>query len=227
MMSIHAEVGMQCADCHFSQDSHGNGLIYGEVANAVEISCKDCHGTADAYPTLLTSNLAARPKGKNLGLLRNANGERRFEWFDDPNGKRVLIQRSIVDPKLSWRVSLVKNSVDRSHPDFNPKAARAKLMSKSGAETGKYAFGSGVAKEERAHKIWSVSPATSAGQQAAGVAICRSKRTGRPTTTNMKVVRRGTMRPITRRLPVTRCSSWDVTRRARAMSLHRSVQLRP
>ena len=35
MMDIHAEKGMQCADCHFAQDSHGNGLIYGEVANAV------------------------------------------------------------------------------------------------------------------------------------------------------------------------------------------------
>ena len=54
-MDIHAEKGMQCADCHFAQDSHGNGLIYGEVANAVEIGCKDCHGTADAYPTLRTS----------------------------------------------------------------------------------------------------------------------------------------------------------------------------
>ena len=25
MKSIHAEVGMQCADCHFAQDTHGNG----------------------------------------------------------------------------------------------------------------------------------------------------------------------------------------------------------
>ncbi len=152
MMSIHAEVGMQCADCHFSQDSHGNGLIYGEVANAVEISCKDCHGTADEYPTLMTSNLAARPKGKNLSLLRNADGQRRFEWFQDPGGNRVLVQRSIVDPKLSWRVSLVKDSVSRNHPDFNLKAARAKLMSKTGSETGAYKFGSGVPKDDRAHK---------------------------------------------------------------------------
>ena len=152
MMSIHAEVGMQCADCHFSQDSHGNGLIYGEVANAVEINCKDCHGTADAYPKLMTSNVAARPKGNNLSLLRNADGQRRFEWMQDADGKRVLIQRSIVDPKLSWRVSLVKDAVDRSHPDFNLKAARAKLMSKSGAETGKFTFGSGVPAADRAHK---------------------------------------------------------------------------
>ena len=160
MMDIHAEIGMQCADCHFAQDSHGNGLIQGEVANAVEIGCKDCHGTVDAYPTLLTSNVAARPQGTNLALLRNANGERRFEWMVDGNGRRVLIQRSIVDPDLKWTMSLVKDSVDRSLesvlddkgvPLFNPKAARAKLMSKSGAEDGSFAFGPGIAKADRAH----------------------------------------------------------------------------
>ena len=52
LMDIHAEKGMQCADCHFSQDSHGTGFIYGEVANAVEIACKDCHGTVREYPNL-------------------------------------------------------------------------------------------------------------------------------------------------------------------------------
>ncbi len=151
MMDIHAEVGMQCSDCHFGQDSHGNGLIYGEVANAVEIGCKDCHGTADAYPTLRTSNLAARPKGNNLALLRNADGKRRFEWLTDLDGNRVLVQRSIVDPELSWRVSLVKDSVSRDHPDFNAKSARAKTVAKSASETGKYSFGSGVLPEARAH----------------------------------------------------------------------------
>ncbi|MCX7863990.1 MAG: cytochrome c3 family protein, partial [Novosphingobium sp.] len=152
MMDIHAEKGMQCADCHFAQDSHGNGFIYGEVANAVEIGCKDCHGTADAYPTLLTSGPAAPPKGNDLTLLRNPNGERRFEWREGASGRMTLIQRSIVDPDLQWEVSLVKNSVDPAAPDFNPKAARAKLMSASGADDGKYAFGPGIAPENRAHK---------------------------------------------------------------------------
>jgi hypothetical protein len=151
MMDIHAEKGLQCADCHFAQDSHGNGLIYGEVANAIEIGCKDCHGTADALPTLLTSGPAAPPGGNNLALLRNADGQRRFEWTTDEHGERVLIQRSIVDPKLEWKVSLVKDSVDRASPQFNAKAARAKLMSRRGAETGKYAFGSGVTLGDRAH----------------------------------------------------------------------------
>jgi len=99
LMDIHAEKGLQCADCHFAQDSHGNGLIYGEVANAVQIGCKDCHGTADALPNLRTSGPAAPPKGEDLSLLRNPDGQRRFEWVDE-GGRRVLIQRSIVDPKL-------------------------------------------------------------------------------------------------------------------------------
>jgi hypothetical protein len=151
MMDIHAEKGLHCADCHFAQDSHGNGLIYGEVANAVEIGCKDCHGTADAYPTLLTSGPAAPPKGNNLALIRNADGRRRFEWTTDDHGQRVLIQRSIVDPKLEWKVSLVKDSVDRASTHFNAKAARAKLMSRTASETGKYSFGSGVKLADRAH----------------------------------------------------------------------------
>ena len=151
LMDIHAEKGMQCADCHFSQDNHGNGLIYGEVANAIEIGCKDCHGTADAYPTLKTSGPAARPGGTDLSLIRNADGRRRFEWHYDASGNRVLTQRSIVDPKLEWQVSLVKDAVDRGSPHFNAKAARAKLMSRSGAETGTFSFGPGVAKSDRAH----------------------------------------------------------------------------
>jgi len=152
LMDIHAEKGMQCADCHFSQDNHGNGLIYGEVANAIEIGCKDCHGTADAYPTLLTSGPAAPPRGNNLALLRNPDGQRRFEWGEDSLGRRELIQRSIIDPKLEWRVSLVKDTLDPASPRFNAKSARAKLMSKAGAEDGSFAFGPGIAPENRAHR---------------------------------------------------------------------------
>jgi hypothetical protein len=151
LMDIHAEKGLQCADCHFAQDSHGNGLIYGEVANAIEIGCKDCHGTADAYPTLRTSGPAAPPRGNDLALLRNPDGKRRFEWSWDSLGRQVLVQRSIVDPALEWRVSLVKDSVDAANPHFNARAARAKLMSRAGAETGKFEFGPGIAASDRAH----------------------------------------------------------------------------
>ena len=102
MASIHMEKGMQCVDCHFAQDNHSNGYIYGEVAQAIEISCVDCHGTVDAYPTLRTSGPAAPPTGTDLSLLRNPDGGKRFEWRD---GK--LYQRSLVTPGLEWRVHLV------------------------------------------------------------------------------------------------------------------------
>jgi hypothetical protein len=152
MMDIHAEKGMQCADCHFAQDSHGNGYIQGEVANAVEINCKDCHGTADALPNLLTSNVAARPQGTNLALLRNPDGRRRFEWQYDDDGNAVgLIQRSIVDPKLEWQVSLVKQTVTKGAPQFNAKAARAKLMSRLNSGNGDFAWDASIPAAERAH----------------------------------------------------------------------------
>jgi hypothetical protein len=151
-MDIHAEKGMQCADCHFAQDSHGSGLIYGEVANAVEIGCKDCHGTIRAYPTLKTSGPAAPEHGTDLTLLRNPDGKPRFEWVQQSDGRRILMQRSIVDPKLEWKVSLVKDSVDSSSPDYNAKAARAKLMSRLGPDLKPMAWGPGVADKDLAHK---------------------------------------------------------------------------
>src|SRR3989441_11051288 len=34
---IHLEKGMQCVDCHFRQDAHGNGILYNEPRAAIEI----------------------------------------------------------------------------------------------------------------------------------------------------------------------------------------------
>lgn len=123
LTSVHLDVGMHCVDCHFSQDAHGNGHIYGEVAAAIEVDCKDCHGSATAYPKLFTTGPAARPGGMDMGLLRTQDGRKRFEWRD---GK--LYQRSALDPTLEWEMSLVKDSVTPGHPKYNAKAARAKLM---------------------------------------------------------------------------------------------------
>jgi len=144
MSSIHLDVGMHCVDCHFAQDSHGNGHIYGEVAQAVEIDCMDCHGTADEYPTLLTSGPAAPPGGNDLSILRTPTGKKRFEWRD---GK--LIQRSSLWPDREWEMSLVKDNVNPDHDDFNAKSARAKLMS---TDKKTFKWGPAVAKEDRAHK---------------------------------------------------------------------------
>lgn len=124
LTSIHLDLGMHCVDCHFAQDMHGNGHIYGEVAAAIEIDCADCHGTAKKYPTLHTTGPAARPGGMDMSLLKTQDGRRRFEWRD---GK--LYQRAALDPDKEWEMSLVKDSINPNHPKYNAKAARAKLMS--------------------------------------------------------------------------------------------------
>lgn len=123
LSSIHLDIGMHCVDCHFAQDMHGNGHIYGEVAAAVEVDCADCHGTATQYPTLRTSGPAAPPGGTDLTQLRTQDGRKRFEWRD---GK--LYQRAALDATKEWEMSLVKDTMNPAHPGYNAKAARAKLM---------------------------------------------------------------------------------------------------
>ena len=144
LSSIHVDKGMHCADCHFTQDNHGNGHLYGEVASAIEVECKDCHGTAQEYPDLHTSGPAAPPGGTDMRLYRNSDGQRRFEWRGE-----TLVQRSVLDPGLEWELSLVKNSVNPEHAEYNEKAARAKLMSN---DTATQDWGVVVAAESLAHK---------------------------------------------------------------------------
>ena len=143
MSSIHVDAGMHCVDCHFSQDNHGNGYIHGEVALAVEIDCVDCHGTAQSYPNLYTSGPAALDGGMDLETLRTPDGRLRFEWVGNE-----LYQRSMLEPELEWKMSLVKDTVSTEHPEYNEKAARAKLMSD---DTESAAWGLDVPYDQLAH----------------------------------------------------------------------------
>ena len=56
MADIHLKKGMHCVDCHFKQDCHGDGKLYGAMIDAVEIACKDCHGTVRKRASLISSN---------------------------------------------------------------------------------------------------------------------------------------------------------------------------
>jgi hypothetical protein len=143
LQSIHVDVGMQCVDCHFAQDAHGNGYMKAEVMGAVEIQCQDCHGTVDAYPTLATSGPAASQTGRDLKLIRNPDGKKRFEWIGDK-----LIQRSAVTPGLEWTMSLVKDTANPLAANFNAKATRAHTVS---SDTDELRWGNDVPKAERAH----------------------------------------------------------------------------
>ena len=134
LADIHLEKGMQCADCHFAQDNHGNGKIYGEPRAAVEIDCVDCHGTIRQKATLTTSGPAApdapragEPRGRRLDALRTPSGLRRFEWRGDK-----LFQRSMTDANVEWEIVQTKDTITPGNSHFSMKSLRAKLMNRDG-----------------------------------------------------------------------------------------------
>jgi hypothetical protein len=127
LADIHLEKGMQCNDCHFAQDNHGNGRIYGEPRAAVEIDCIDCHGTVRRKATLITSGPAAPEGGRHLDALRTPWGLRRFEWRGDK-----VIQRSMSEENKEWEIVQTVDTVTPGNVHFNLKSMRAKLLNKDG-----------------------------------------------------------------------------------------------
>ncbi len=130
LKDIHLEKGMHCVDCHFVQDNHGNGNLYGEYANAIEIGCVDCHGTINSRATLKTSGTAAPNGGHDLALMRTPWGKRRFVWRD----QTTLVQRSMLEEGKEWEVSQVLDSITPgdNNKKFNEKSHRAKTLRKDG-----------------------------------------------------------------------------------------------
>jgi hypothetical protein len=66
----------------------------------VEIDSIDCHGGVRARAALKTSNSAAPSGGTDLSGRPTPFGTRRFEWVNNQ-----LIQRSVAEPNLEWKVS--------------------------------------------------------------------------------------------------------------------------
>jgi hypothetical protein len=129
LQDIHLEKGMQCNDCHFAQDNHGNGKVYGEPRAAVEIDCIDCHGTIRNKATLITSGPAAPEGGHHLDALRTPWGLRRFERRADG----AVIQRSMSEENKQWEIVQTADSVTPGNVHFSMKSFRAKLMTKDGS----------------------------------------------------------------------------------------------
>ena len=131
LKDIHLEKGMHCIDCHFVQDSHGDGKLYGETRNAIEVDCVDCHGTIQQRATLKTSGIAAPAGGTDLERLRTAWGERRFYW---DGGK--LFQRSMLEQNQQWEVVQVLDSITPGNSHYNEKSRLAKTIQKDGVTWG-------------------------------------------------------------------------------------------
>ena len=130
LADIHLQKGMQCVDCHFEQDNHGTGKLYGEPRAAIEMDCVDCHGTISKRATLVTSGPAA-DRGAHLDTVRTPWGERQFEWRGDK-----LIQRSMMDPHLEWEVVQTLDSITLGNPHYSEKSRIAKTIRTDGTTWG-------------------------------------------------------------------------------------------
>jgi hypothetical protein len=128
---IHLEKGMQCVDCHFEQDAHGTGSLYGESRAAIELDCVDCHGTISGRASLVTSGPAAPAGGTHLDALRTPWGQRRFEWRE---GR--LYQRSMMDPHQEWEIVQTLDTITPGNEHYNEKSRLAKTMRVDGVTWG-------------------------------------------------------------------------------------------
>lgn len=139
LKDVHLAHGMQCADCHFEKDVHGNGQLYGEPRNATTINCIDCHGTIDRRPTLITSGNAGQVD------LRNSN---------TPFGPRFifqgtrLYQQSTMSPDVKWEIPQTMDTIDPFSAQYNPKSAYAKTLQRDGKTWGPVAGIGGPGREK-------------------------------------------------------------------------------
>ena len=131
----HLAHGMQCADCHFDVDVHGNGLLYGEPRAATTIECIDCHGTVNKRPTLITSGNGGIWSGTQVTNVDLRAGNTawgpRFFW----QGNR-LFQRSTMTPDLVWEVPQTMDTIDPASSRYNAKSAYAKTLQRDGKTWG-------------------------------------------------------------------------------------------
>jgi hypothetical protein len=131
LKDIHLEKGMHCIDCHFVQDNHGNGKLYGETRNAIEIDCVDCHGTIQQRANLVTSGVAAPPGGTHLRRLRTPWKQSQFYAAD---GK--IFQRSMVEQNKEWEVVQVLDTITPGNPHYSEKSRLAKTIRQDGQAWG-------------------------------------------------------------------------------------------
>ncbi len=146
---IHLEKGMQCADCHFERDAHGNGKLYGEVRNAISIRCQDCHGTFNKRATLMASGNAGWIDGKQVNLKTDPESKK------TDFGNRFLVSSSSIRQQSSmgrkkWPVTQLVDVNDPHSSKYKKSydlAAYAHTVQKDGQTWGKLE----VAESQLAH----------------------------------------------------------------------------
>jgi outer membrane protein OmpA-like peptidoglycan-associated protein len=154
LKDIHFEKGMECVDCHTSQDMHGDGNLYAQMTDEIEIRCQDCHGTYTAAATLITSG-EGKSGGHKLTDATTPFGGPQYEIKDGS-----VIQHSMTRENVQWVVKQVVDTLNPLSPQYNAKAAYAKLVLRNGSmgsgssEEGNLAHGNSKVECFSCHSSW-------------------------------------------------------------------------
>ncbi len=102
---VHFQKGMECIDCHTSNDIMGDGLIYDKMEQVVEIRCEDCHGDYKNKPEFydvssLRDDLISSFDNININdqLLKNKKGS--ILSHIKREGNKIYLFTKISDKKL-------------------------------------------------------------------------------------------------------------------------------
>ena len=169
LKDVHLAHGMQCADCHFDVDVHGNGMLYGEPRNATTINCIDCHGTVDQRPSLITTGNAG---AVDLANTSNTPWGPRFVW----EGTK-LYQQSVMAPDVRWEIPQTMDTVDPLSSHYNPKSAYAKTLRARRQNLGRRCLlliqRSGMRDSRTTTARWIARSATPRGRRVVSAVTCR------------------------------------------------------
>lgn len=149
-----AAVEVGCIDCHGSINAKANGITSGAAAMAPENKNEITAREKTNKPLIgrdLTRLRFRSFDGKRLPILEVIARDIKRK---DSSGKEIalkkgdIVQNSIVEPNLWWRVKQTTDTVTPGSPDYNEKSAYAKTMQKDNKTWGN----AGVNDEMLAHR---------------------------------------------------------------------------
>lgn len=136
-----AAVEISCVDCHGSVKAKANGITSSFAAEAPE-NRNELNQRKTANKPLIGRDLTRlrfrTPDGKRKAVLEVITKD---EKRPNPTvkGREIqlkkgdIVQHSIVDPDMWWRVTQTRDTVSEGERDYNVQSAYAKLMQKDNA----------------------------------------------------------------------------------------------
>jgi hypothetical protein len=92
---LHYLAGMDCIDCHSSDDLHGDGNIYNTMAEQVAIRCETCHGTSETFASLIDERGEALSNVTRKGAAAILTGKVSGKQMEIPQLARMTREGSL------------------------------------------------------------------------------------------------------------------------------------